>query len=465
MSPEKNTTVPEKRRARNPLITVAGYKNLQRLHQHRFAPRWNFRLGDRVQQRDLEATERFRAALFAPRPAGNGSPGETILDWVARLRDQVALFRERLPIGFNLERDWAYIPTTSREDLVVNLAGLVPDSVDLKRLIVYTTSGTSGHSLEIPYHPRAVAYNHPLLEYALARYGIRPDFGPEITACINVCAQVHTFVFANVFSVWQQAAMAKVNLHPNAWSGGRDHARGFISDLQPQLITSDPISLLEMIDWEIPVRPAAILSTAVELEPALRARISKFFSCPVINWYSSLETGPIGFAGPDSENFEILAHDLHVEIVDTDGFPLPAGEVGEITVSGGRNPLLPLLRYRTGDFGSMDFDPSPRITQLQARGPVLFRATDGSLVNPVDVGRIIRECSVFVQHEFIQHQDGSCTVNFRPGPGAPVNLGQIKRELRTLFGSDREIEVRLDETLIGRSKAGKVLAHRSELLD
>ena len=150
-------------------------------------------------------------------------------------------------------------------------------------------------------------------------------------------------------------------------------------------------------------------------------------------------------------------------VVDADGFPLPAGEVGEITVSGGRNPLLPLLRYRTGDYGAMEFDPSPRIVDLQARGPVLFKASDGSLVNPIDVGRIMRECSVFVQHEFIQHQDGSCTVNIRPDPDAPADLRLIKRELHTLFGKDRKIEVCLDNYLIKRSQAGKVVAHRSEL--
>jgi phenylacetate-CoA ligase len=463
MSGEKDHVIPAKRLARNPLITPAGYRNLQRVLQHRYAPRWNFSLGDRIKTQDLVATEQFREAVFAAREPSNGHPGQPILDWVAMMRDQVASFRQRLPIGFDLQRDWAYIPTMSREDLVLDLPAMVPDSADLKQLIVYTTSGTTGHSLAIPYHPRAVAFNHPLFEYALAAYGVEPSFDHETTACINVCAQVHTFVFANVFSVWQQAAMAKVNLHPKDWSGGREHARGFMAEMAAQLITSDPISLLEMMAWEISLSPRAILSTAVALDPGLSSRISQHYSCPVINWYSSLETGPIACTGPGSEDLLILPHDLYVEVVDPDGYPLPEGEPGEITVSGGRNPLLPLLRYRTGDFGSMAFEPSPRIKQLQARGPVIFRATDGSLVNPVDVGRIMRECSVFVQHEFIQHQDGSCTVNFRTGPDAPADLNRIKRELQTLFGKDSRIDVVLDKTLLERSKAGKVLAHRSEL--
>ena len=35
--------------------------------------------------------------------------------------------------------------------------------------------------------------------------------------------------------------------------------------------------------------------------------------------------------------------------------PVPAGERGEITLTGGFNFCLPLLRYRTGDFASLDF--------------------------------------------------------------------------------------------------------------
>ena len=59
---------------------------------------------------------------------------------------------------------------------------------------------------------------------------------------------------------------------------------------------------------------------------------------------------------------------------------------GEIAVTGGRNPFVPLLRYRTGDWGRLDYgrcpcgDRMPRLLDLEGRPPVVFRRPDGSPV-------------------------------------------------------------------------------------
>ena len=101
------------------------------------------------------------------------------------------------------------------------------------------------------------------------------------------------------------------------------------------------------------------------------------------------------------------------------------GQRGEITVSGGRNPFLPLLRYRTGDFGRLDHapcpcgDPRPRIVDLEGRPVVVFRASDGTPVGPVDISRALRELPI-LRHAFVQHVDGSCELTVQPRPGGPV---------------------------------------------
>src|SRR5205823_4637533 len=111
-------------------------------------------------------------------------------------------------------------------------------------------------------------------------------------------------------------------------------------------------------------RPKAILSSATLLLPALRNRLQKHFGCPVIDIYSMNETGPIAFAraDADTDEHEVLPHNLFVEIVDELGRSVPPDERGEIVVTGGVNPFLPLVRYRTGDFGSLSLrDAVPRL--------------------------------------------------------------------------------------------------------
>ena len=284
-----------------------------------------------------------------------------------------------------------------------------------------------------------------------------------MTACLCVSARVHTVVFPNIFSVWNQAGFAKVNLHPLHWPR-RESARAFFREIDPFFLTGDPVGFSEMLTWEIECRPAALMSTAVTLSPGLKARLAEAYRCPVIDWYSVTETGPIAYECPSGFMHQ-LAPDFYLEILDPDGDPAPSGQKGEIAFTGGRNPYLPLLRYRTGDFAVLETkpcpcgDPMPRLMALEGRMPVMFRAGDGSPVNQVDIGRVLRAYD-FVQHEFVQKPDGSCRVGIRPAPGGFPDPDRIRNDLKPLFGSNVEIDVRIDPDLGNDLPGGKVIPYR-----
>ncbi len=468
MPPETttNAAVPLERAERNPLMTDDGYQLLNRISQHPDAPRWNYVVGDRLQAQDLERVQRFRHDLNqAPRDHGSAPP-EWLFEWIRQQRESTTIFAEHLPDGFELQRDWTHVPTTAREDLAVKPEDLVPIDADLERMIVYDTSGTTGHALVVPSHPAAIASNHPLAEYALARHGVRPDFGPDMVACVNVCAQVHTVVFPNVFAAWNQAGFAKVNLNQNDWNSV-ESARRFFQTMDPAFLTGDPVGFAEMFKWEIELRPKAMISTALTLSHGLKDTLEARYRCPVIDWFSLTETGPIAYSCTHGA-MHLLPHDLYVETIDDDGFPTEPGAPGEITVSGGRNPYLPLLRYRTGDHASINHDPCPcgdkppTLANLSGRRPVCFRGANDRVVNPVDVGRILRH-QAFVSHQFIQRQDRSCELIIRPAPGDPPNLDAIKHALTELFGPSIPINARLDETLGHDAPGAKVFPYVSEL--
>ncbi|MEW6363588.1 MAG: hypothetical protein AB1714_02995 [Acidobacteriota bacterium] len=456
--------IPADRLDRNPLITEAGYGLLKSIQQHPDAPYWSYVVGDRVRVEDLPLVEAYRRALFEQRPGGSPAPSPQILDWVRAMRSRARMFRRHIPEGMNLERDWAFVPTMAREDIATRIEDIVPWDEDISRMIVYDTSGTTGHAIVVPYHPRTMAQNHPLIEYALEQHGVRPHFGPDGVACFNVGAQATTVVFANVFSVWNQAGFAKVNLHPRGWRDV-ENARRFFSILAPQFLTGDPMGFAELMRWKIPIRPAAMVSTAVALGSSLKSRLEAHFRCPVIDYYSTTETGPVACSDPGGRGLVVFPPDVFVEVVDADGYPAARGE---ITVTGGRNPYLPLLRYRTGDFARMSFEENAegrvtaRLLDLEAREAVMFRATDGSPICPVDIGRIIREYPI-VQHEFVQRADGSCDLALRPVPGGSVDTETLAGRLAALFGVMSPIDIRLDPALGERMASGKVQPFRSEL--
>jgi phenylacetate-CoA ligase len=181
-------------------------------------------------------------------------------------------------------------------------------------------------------------------------------------------------------------------------------------------------------------RPKGILSSATLLLPELRDRLQRHFGCPVIDIYSMNETGPIAFAQPDSDadEHQILPHNLFVEILDESGRAVPPGERGEIVVTGGVNPFLPLVRYRTGDFGALSFrDDMPRLVGIERRRPVVFRAADGAPVVSISVTVALFRVPLpfFSLH---QARDGGLT--FRTRCDASIE-DEVRYALIGLFGA------------------------------
>jgi phenylacetate-CoA ligase len=134
----------------------------------------------------LEVVDAFRERLVTQWATYGGpqsvqSPPATMVQWVEGMRERSQIFREHVPTGMNLERDWAYVPTMSRADLAKRLVDVTPTDADLERLIVYDTTGTTGHAVHVPHHPQALAMSQALCERA-------PRPGPSRLALLGAMA-------------------------------------------------------------------------------------------------------------------------------------------------------------------------------------------------------------------------------------------------------------------------------------
>jgi phenylacetate-CoA ligase len=121
-----------------------------------------------------------------------------------------------------------------------------------------------------------------------------------------------------------------------------------------------------------------------------------------------------------------------VEILDEAGEPCAPGVHGEITLTGGFNFCLPLLRYRTGDFAALDFSgPEPVLKEFTGRAPVRFRAANGTWVNSIDVNHALRDLPL---QQFQLHQNASGAMQFNYDAEDVLDEA-IARRLQPLFGS------------------------------
>lgn len=455
----------------SPAANAASRAKIAALYTHHSAPRWNHPAGDRLSHEDVARLSAFAQHFAAARDVRTAQPGDAILAWAQSRIAATPLFRARVADGMagdmagNMAAQWTELPTTSREDIASHAARLVPDDAPLERMIVYRTAGATGHALLVPQDALAVACYLPLLNFALARYGVDTTFSPEDTACFLVGSQRHTVTYPTVMSGWGGAGFAKLNLFVDEWpdAGARaDYFRHFA----PRILTGDPLSFADMLEAGIGGTPKALVTTAVAMPPALKAKLQSAYGCPVIDWYSLTETGPLGYACTHGHGYHWLAHDVYLETLDDTGQPT-AGR-GEITVTGGRNPFIPLLRYRTGDWGRIDFascpcgDPMPRLLELEGRAPVRFRAGGGATIGTQDVATVLRRYPL-VQHGFEQLSDGACVLTYRVLAGTSWRRDDLEAELRALLR--QHVVLREDAELGRRGAVDKLIPYISKMIE
>jgi len=435
---------------RFPLLTDAGRRRLARLREHPSAPHWRHRCGERLTAAGLASVRAYAEEVGSKRPSWrSGEVAAWVPEFIERCREEVPFYRDRLPAG----ADFFALPTTCRDDLRRNYWAFVPDPADLSELVTYWTSGTAGDRVLLPTHPEAPARYLPLFEAALAARGVRID-GGDRTSIVQAVCQRRTYTFPSVMSYFGGAGYAKLNLHADEWRDPADRA-AYLDDFPPEVVTGDPVGLTELARLRLRAAPKAVLSSATALLPGTRRHLEAHFGCPVLNVYGMIEVGPI--ACGDSDGLEVLPPNLFVEILDTAGEPCPPVTRGEVVVTGGINPFVPLVRYRTGDFAALDFaGPVPKLVGFEGRPPVLFRTAAGVAFNSIDVSGTLADLPLpFLAVR--QRADGSVVLRTRTDPATVADAAARLHEL--FAGAAVEVDLLPD----GVPWDGKTIQYRTAL--
>lgn len=433
-----------------PTLTEAGRRMLEFLREHPSAPLFRNESGNRLlpeEVAELRAYEQEVAAAPVGWPRG-GHP-----DWLAahvrQVFEEVPHFRQ---LG-SPPRRFEDIPTVDRADLGADIARFVPDGVPLDRLINFRTTGTTGNPLLIASHPRVAGRYLAFHKRALRRFGIELQHGAGQVGVVLLGLQKKCFTYVSVTPVMGDSGLAKINLHPDDWRQPDDRA-AYLDALNAEVIAGDPISFGELLRLQVQARPRALLSVGMMLSPGLRAQLESRFGCPVLDLYSMNEAGPIGVLDAAAGGHVLLQHRLYVEILDAQGQPVAEGTPGEITLTGGFNFCLPLLRYRTGDYAALGWsEEAPVLLGLQGRRPVRFRCADDAWVNNIDVTHALAALPL-PQYALHQAADGGFVLSLAANAMRYANAAE--EALRALLGA---VDLRVEAI----AADGKLLQYTSDL--
>jgi phenylacetate-CoA ligase len=403
---------------RFPILSPQGRSFLHRMRQHANAPMWNWPNGEQLDDRSLERVRKFHRELVS-QPASNATKEpDWLTGYVERCVSEVPFYRRRTPRGVPFES----IPTCSRTDLAPRAWDFVPDSEPVDELVIFSSSGTTGQPTRTPHHPFSAACGIPLIEFALRElHDIEIPRGVGQVAITNVVAYPDAFTTAITVSYLEEAGCIRVNLDPSAWRTLSDREK-YINQWKAPIWLGDPVAFGVLERLRIDYQPRAIVSSILHLTESFGEQLRARYRCPVVDLYAMTEAGIIAARTPSGHR--ILPHDLYVEILDATGQRCQPGVRGEITLTGGRNPFLPLLRYRTGDYASLESTGGNRVlVGFEGRQPVEYRASDGRTVHSMELTRLMRRYPV---HRYQMR-------NLEGGDYELVVRGDIDR---TLFEAD-----------------------------
>lgn len=422
---------------RFPTLGIAGQRMLDFMRGHPCAPVYRNESGNRLLAHEVGEVRQFEREVAA---ATVGWRPGALPDWIgAFVADTFAQVPHYRALGSPPLR-FTDIAPVARADFAADIAGFVPDHVPVERLINFRTTGTTGHPLLVASHPVVAARYAAFHKRALRRVGVELRHGSGQVGVVLLGFQQRCFTYVSVTPTMGESGLAKINLHPNDWRDPGDRAR-YLDALAPELVAGDPISFAELLKLPVSHAPRALISVSMALHAGLRAQLEERFRCPVLDIYSLNEVGPVGVFDAGLGGHLLLQPRLYVEILDAAGQGVAPGERGEITVTGGFNFCLPLLRYRTGDFAALRFGPEgPVLLGLSGRRPVRFLA-QGVWLNNIDVTHALRPLPI---SHFGFHQNADGSVILALAKDSMPLAAAARAALAPLFGSQ---EIAIGELL------------------
>jgi phenylacetate-CoA ligase len=318
--------------------------------------------------------------------------------------------------------DWAALPILDRTTVKEHSADFLSTEARSGTVREALTGGSTGQPLQTQHDARV-----PSLAMAWRMYswwGVQPW---------DDLARVARWGFGRLDSVKNDLLWwPSRQIYLDAALLSPESMRVFHRRLQatrPALLEGYVGSLLELADFleESGLRPPllrAVATTAAPLTSSARRRLESFFDAPVYDEYRGSEFGWMAGECRVREGLHTFADVRLVEVVDDDGRPLPAGEVGNLVLTDLTNRVFPLIRYRNGDRGALTGEPCscgvtlPMMRQPDGRTTDLLRLPSGRSLNHRLMAMFSKHPDSVRLFQIHQRSDYSIVIRVVPGPGS-----------------------------------------------
>ena len=190
----------------------------------------------------------------------------------------------------------------------------------------------------------------------------------------------------------------------------------------------------------------SVIAISEALNDYTKTSLQRQFGVPVLSRYSNLENGIIAQQEPNGlSRFLVNTASYVVETLKLDSDDSAhAGELGRIVVTDLFNYAMPMIRYDTGDVGSLITDPAHPgklfLATVEGRKLDLLYDSKGNLVSSFIVYKNMWKYPEIIQYQLIQ--EGEKQYRFKVNARSPfAREKELVDDFKSYLGADAEIKV------------------------
>lgn len=229
----------------------------------------------------------------------------------------------------------------------------------------------------------------------------------------------------------------------------------FIIKKQPYALHASASNLPPIVDfikkYAIPANKFKLktIITGGEMVPEkLRYDLQEVFGrqCTVFVKYSTEEMGILAHDTGTDTPYILNVADYYFEILKMDSDePCELGEFGRIVVTDLYNKAVPLIRYDTGDLGTLEQrnpDSWPALVNLSGKSRDLLYTTKGDSISGATMTNLLKLIKNVAMWQVIQEGEKQYRYKIVPIKGTnPTDEDILLDDLKNLFGADAQITV------------------------
>ncbi|MCB1057416.1 MAG: phenylacetate--CoA ligase family protein, partial [Acidobacteria bacterium] len=373
------------------------------------------------------------------------------------------------------EASLSALPPLTKAELREGGSGLIAEGSG--RMIVSSTSGSSGQPVTIHQDLHAAAWTRAIQRRAFRWYGVEP-----YERRVMIVSAPHAGPRAWRHRLIDLATGRRLfefhRLDPERLEG----LARFITRYRPAFITAYPSVLHELcLHCEATGRSLAdagvrlIHSQSEMLLELHRESFRRTFGpLPVLDEYGCVEIGAMAYTCPEGRR-HVSHENVLLEVVDDTGRPAPEGSAGRILLTALESRGMPLLRLDVGDLGvpltaSCRCGRNPGTSLLERLEGRVFERIEGRGGRRVNAGIlhfIVKQATGgrgLERYLAVQETVGEVEVRIVPGTGYEAGLAQSIEEVgREALGPGFEVRCRILESIT--PPPGKKRSYFVSLLD